>query len=131
MNGREQFLQFFRSVFIGMVERLETMTETQVLDGLMEVKVARSIYKEEFTERIKEMISAEPRERPRVAWAGRVTREELAYLGSIQAFFNSVNKLRSRTRAKAPPLGGPWFDLLEDALNERLESLRKRPSGDS
>ncbi len=133
MNEREEFLQYFRPVFIEMVERLETMTGTQVLDGLLEVKVARSIYEEEFAERIKELINAEPRERPRVAWAGRVTREELAYLGSIQAFFNSANKLRSRAGAKVRPLDASplVFGSLKDALNGRLESLRKRPSGDS
>jgi len=38
MNEREDFLQHFRPVFIEKVERLETMTEAQVLDGLLEVK---------------------------------------------------------------------------------------------
>ncbi len=111
MNEREEFLQNFRPVFIEMVDRFETMTESQVLDGLLKVKVERGIYKEEFTHRIEEMMNAEPRERPRVAWDGRVAREDLAYLASIQAFFNSVNKLRLR-RAKAPPLGGPCSTLL-------------------
>jgi hypothetical protein len=141
MNEREDFLQHFRPVFIEMVERLETMTEAQVLDGLLEVKAARSIWKEEFTERIKELINAEPRGRPRVALAGQATREELisaqnaqsAYPGSIQAFFNSANKLNSRAGAKVRPLGAlpSAIDSLEDALNERLESLRKRPNSDS
>jgi hypothetical protein len=133
MNEREDFLQYFRPVFIEMVERLETMTEAQVLDGLLEVKVARSIYKEEFTERIKELVNAEFRERPRVALTGQATREELAHLGYIQAFFNSVNKLNSRTGAKVRPLGAlpSAIDSLEDALNERLESLRKGPNSDS
>ena len=131
MNEREDFLQYFRSVFIGMVERLETMTETQVLDCLLEVKVARSIYKEELNERIKEMINAEPLDRPRMTWASQNAHEEFASLVSIQAFFNSVNKLKSRAGASVPALGGPSFESLEDALNERLESLRRRPAGDS
>jgi hypothetical protein len=54
MNEREDFLQHFRPVFIEMVERLDTTTETQVLDGLLEVKAARRIWKEEFTKRIKD-----------------------------------------------------------------------------
>ena len=133
MNEREDFLQYFRPVFIEMVERLETMTEAQVLDGLLEVKAARSIYKEEFTERIKELFNAEFRERSRVALTGQVTREELAYLGSIQAFFISVNKINSRAGAKVRPLGAlpSAIDSLEGALNERLESLRKGPNSDS
>ena len=141
MNEREDFLQHFGPVFIEMVERLETMTESQVVDGLLEVKRARGIWKEEFTERIKVLINAEARERPRIVLAGQATREELisaqraqlAYLGSIQAFFNSVNKLISRVGEKVRPLGGlpSAIDSLEDALNERLESLRKRPNSDS
>jgi hypothetical protein len=140
MNEREDFLQHFRPVFIGMVERLETMTEAQVLDCLLEVKAARGIWKEEFAERIEELINAEPPGRPRVPLAGQATREELIraqraqldYLGSIQAFFNSVNKLNSRAGANARPLGAlpSAIDSLEDALNERLESLRKRPNSD-
>ena len=43
MNEREEFLQNFRPVFIEMVDRFETMTESQVLDGLLKVKVARGI----------------------------------------------------------------------------------------
>lgn len=141
MNEREDFLQHFRSVFVEIVERLETMTETQVLDSLLEAKAVRSIWKEEFTERLKELINAEPRGRPRVALAGEATREELisaqraqlAYLGSIQAFFDSVNKLNSRAGAKVRPLGAlpSVIDSLEDALNERLEILRKRPNSNS
>jgi hypothetical protein len=97
------------------------------------VKVARRIYKEEFTERIKELVNAEPWERPRVALTGQATREELAYFGSIQAFFNSVNKLNSQVGGKVRRLGAlpSAVDSLEDALNERLESLRKGPNSDS
>jgi hypothetical protein len=54
MNEREDFLQHFRPVFIETVERLDTMTETQVLDGLLEVKAARRIWKEKSTKRIKD-----------------------------------------------------------------------------
>jgi hypothetical protein len=136
MNEREDFLQRFRPVFIDMVERLETMTESQVLDGLLEVKAARSIWKEEFAERINELVNAEPRGRPGVPLAGQVARKELIsmqraqvdYLGSIQAFVNSVSKLNSRVGAKVRPLGAlpSAIDSLEDALKERLESLKER-----
>jgi hypothetical protein len=128
MNEREDFLQRFRPVFIDMVERLATMTESQVLDGLLEVKAARSIWKEEFAERINELVNAEPWGRPRVPLAGQVARKELIsvqraqvdYLGSIQAFFNSVSKLNSRVGAKVRPLGAlpSAIDSLEEALNE-------------
>lgn len=129
-----------------MVERLEMMTESQVMDGLLEVRAARDVHKEELAERIKEMIQFEPRERPRAARAKGDIRELLAYLVSAQAFFNSVNKLRSRAgtgarfggasltfldSAKSVKKRASFFDSLEDALNERLEWLRKRPSSDS
>lgn len=134
MNDREEFLQFFRSEFIKMVERLDTMTESQVLDGLLEVRTARKVYEEEFAERIEKMIQPGPRERPQVAMAMGYTREQLAYLVSVQtfwqAFFNSLEKLRSRAGARARSGGTTPFDSLEYALNEQLESLRKRPSGD-
>ena len=130
MDERREFLTYFRSEFIKMVDRLDTMTENQVLDGLSEVRAARTFWKEEITERVAEMIQAESLERPRVVGGMPYTREETEYLISFQAFFNSVNKLRTRAGAKVP-LGGPGFDLLENALNERLKLLRGGPSNDS
>jgi hypothetical protein len=132
MNEREEFLQHFMSVFVIMVERLDTMTESQVLDAILEVKAARRIWKEEFTERIDGLTQADHAERPPAALPGRYTREEFAYLRSTYSIFNSVNKLnelRFRAGAKAVPLGALPFGALEDALNERLGSLRNRPSG--
>lgn len=131
MNEREQFLQSFRPAFINIVERLDTMTESQVLDGLLQVRAARNIWKEELADRFDEMTQAGPWERPRVALAKGGTGEQFAHLVSIQAFFNSVDKLRSRAGPKAPPLGSRSFDLLEDALNMRLETLRNGPSNDA
>jgi hypothetical protein len=131
MNEREEFLQFFRLAFVNIVERLDTMSESEVLDRLLEVRAARDIWKEELAERFGEIIKAEPGERPRVSLAKEGTREQFTHLVSIQAFFNSVNELRSRVGPKAPPLGSRSFDLLEDALTERLDLLRKEPSGDS
>ena len=131
MNEREEFLRNFRPVFIKLVERLETMTESQILDGHLEVRAARDVYKAEIAQRIGKMIPAGSRELPQIARRA-YTREEIAYLVSVQAFLNSLNRLRSRAGAKATPLGGfSFFGLLEDALNERLEVLTKKPSSDS
>jgi len=107
------------------------MTESEVLDGLLEVKAARNVYTEELVEGIETMIQARPLERHRVAWASQDSHEALAYLGSNHAFFKSVNKLRTRAGAKALPGRRHPFGSLEDALNERLESLRKRPGGNA
>jgi hypothetical protein len=134
MNEREEFLRHFTSVFMKMVERLDTMTESQVLNGLLEVEAARRIWKEEFAERIGALIQADDVERPRAALPARDTREEFAYLSSMHAIFNSANKLnelRLRVGAKTQPLGTMPFGALQDALNERLESLRRGPSGDA
>lgn len=134
MNEREEFLRHFMSVFVEMVERLDRMTESQVLDALVEVQAARRIWKEELAERIGTLMHADDAERPRAALPGRGADEEFAYLSSIQSIFNSANKLnesRLRAGAKAVPLGALPFGALEDALNERLGSFRNGASGDS
>ena len=130
MNEREEFLHYFRPVFIKMVDRLETMTESEVLDGLVEVRAARKAYKEEFDRRIEAMIQAGPR--PRVEQGGRDIREALLDLVSTQPFLDSLKKMRLKAGAK--PRSGSGispFDSLENALNDRLESLRKSPGRDS
>lgn len=71
MNERAEFLQNIRAVFINMADRLESMTGTEVLDGLSQVKGAQSIYHEERLERTR-ATQTEPRERPRVP-GGRET----------------------------------------------------------
>jgi hypothetical protein len=128
MNDREKFLRHFKSVFTDIVERLETMTEGQVLDCLLEVKAARNIYKEEFSDRIDAMVQTQPRS----LVGGEGARDVLGFLGSNQVFFNSVEKLRSQARAKARSGGSShcFFDSLEDALNDRLEALRNGPGHD-
>jgi hypothetical protein len=131
MNEREEFLQHFRSVFVTIVERLDTMTESQVLDGLLEVKAARSVYKEALTDGIEAMSQARPLERPRFDWAPHDTQEALVHFGSVQSFFSSVHKLKTRAGARALPGRRHPFGSLEDALNERLGSLRKRPGGNA
>jgi hypothetical protein len=141
MNERAEFLEYFRSVFIKMVDRLESMTEIEVLDGLQQVEAARNIYKAEFFERI-ETIRTEPRERHRVAGARRNTLDDFAYLSSIAVFVNSLHKLRSQVGKRVHPVSSPsaanytvcspcLFDDLEVALNERLEALRRGHTGDS
>jgi hypothetical protein len=128
MNEREEFLQYFRSAFVKLVEQLDTMTESEVLDGLLKVRAARSVYKEYLAEGISTM-KARPLQRLPVAWPSQDTNEALVYLGSELAFSNSVNKLRTRAGAKAPPGRRHPFGHLEDALNDRLELLRKLPGG--
>jgi hypothetical protein len=114
-----------------MVDRLESMTEAEVLDGLLQVKAARNMYKEEFFEQVK-AIQIEPRVR-------RNALDEFAYLSSIQVFVSSVNKLRSRAAERTRLVdqrvytvsARSVFDSLEVALNERLDALRRGPSSDS
>jgi hypothetical protein len=139
MNDRAEFLQRFRALFIKMVDRLESMTETEALDGLRHVKAARIVYKEEFFERIK-ATQAVPPEWYRVAGVRPSSLEDaFAHLSSIQVFVNSVNKLRSRLGVRARPVNQHVyathpsfvFDSLELALNERIEMLRRRPGGGS
>ena len=50
-------------------------------------------------------------------------REEAEYLISIQAFFNSVTKLRLRTRAKAPPWG-----RYARSVGSKREALNRIPA---
>lgn len=135
MNERTEFLQYFRNVFVTMVDRLEAMTETEVLNGLLQVKIAREVYREEFLERI-QAIQAEPPQRLRAAGAPQNTLDAFAYLSSIHVFVNSLNKLKSHVGQSAGPRDkhvytGPArsiFGSLEVALNDRLETLRRKPS---
>lgn len=113
MSEREEFFHVFRSAFIKMVERLDTMTESQVLEGIQAVKAARDMYKAAPSERFVPIVQAGSRERPRAARAGRDMREELADLGHLQVLFHSVQKLQSRPGPKARPLGSLPFDPLE------------------
>ena len=130
MNEREEFLQYFRSAFATLVEQLDTMTESQVMDCLLEVKAARNVYKEELAEGI-QMMKAKPLQRLPIAWPAQDTKEASVYLGSELAFFNSVHQLRTRAGANALQGRRHPFGSLEDALNERLEWLRKRPGSNS
>ncbi len=134
MNEREVFLQNFRSEFITMVEQIDTMTESQVLNRILEVKAARRIWETEIAERIAALIQSGDDARPRSPLPKRDTREEFAVLSSMQALSNATNKLRElrlRAGAKVRPVGTLPFGALEDALHDRLESLRHRQGGDA
>jgi len=128
MNEREEFLQVFRSAFIKMVERLDSMTESQVLEGIAAVKAARNLYKKELAERFEAITRAGSQERSRIAWAGGGTREEFAGLVSLQAMSHSLQQLQSRAGGRVRPFGTLPFDDLEAALHGRLEELRKGTS---
>jgi hypothetical protein len=133
MNEREEFLRQFRSDFINMVDRLESMTESQVLNGILEVKAARRVWEREVAERISALVQAGPSARPRGTLPTQGTREEFAVLSSMQAVYNATNKLnelRMRAGAKVRPVGTLPFAALEDALHDRLASLRNGPSDD-
>ncbi|HMF92628.1 MAG TPA: hypothetical protein VKL40_18435 [Candidatus Angelobacter sp.] len=130
MNEREEFLLYFQSAFAKMVDRIPAMTETEVLDGLRELQAARNIYHEELVERFKTMTEAE-------APGGEVkAAPSTTSLGffvpsfirkSQQDFSNSIDRLRSLLGATARTGGSPpsLFDTLEDALNQRLDTLRR------
>ncbi|MGB6193688.1 MAG: hypothetical protein WBF42_14560 [Terracidiphilus sp.] len=132
MNEREEFLEYFRFDFVKIVDRLDTMTESEILDGIAEVQAARAIYEEEFTARKREMIEAGSGQRHLAGGALEDYREAVAELLPIHAFLNSVERLRLRALAKSPlKRRHDYFGLLEDALNDRLEWLRKRPDTDT
>ena len=130
MNEREEFLQSFRSAFVQMAERLDTMTESQVLEGILQVKAARRIYEKEFAARMEALAQAAPPERPRVAWAAPEMYEALVSFASMQAFFDSAKKLRLQAGGKHRARATSPFDSLEDALHDRLELLRNGPGDD-
>jgi hypothetical protein len=135
MNEREEFLQYFQSVFPRMAERIQTMTESQVLDGLSEVKAARDIYVAELAERFKTMTESQSPGGPHEVKAARdffqreqAFRKSIGKMKSWMAFFNSVEGLRSQQGAGAHAGGSPpaLFDTIEEALNQRLETLRRK-----
>jgi hypothetical protein len=135
MNEREEFLQYIQSVLAEMVERIETMTESQVLDGLRDIKAARSVYVEELAERFKTMTETEGRNAPREVKAvpnmyreSPDSRNYIQKLRSQQDFFNAITKLRSQLSSRPRPGGSPpvLFDSIEDALKRRLETLRTK-----
>jgi uncharacterized coiled-coil DUF342 family protein len=109
MNEREQFLQRFQSFFTAYVHRVQKMNETQVLNGLRAMKATRNSY-----------------------------REELAFLNSVslaptEDLGDEINKLRRQLSSRERAGLNPFFllDYIEDALKDRLETLRRNPRSNS
>jgi hypothetical protein len=119
MNEREEFLQYFQSILARMVEKIETMTESQALDGLREVKAARNIYDEELAERIQTMTDTEVPEGPREV---RPRETSVAWSWPFSMLLTLRSHLSSTARYGSPP---SLLDTIEDALNKRLETLRR------
>ena len=103
MNEREKFVKSFYAMVALSVERISTMTESQVLNRLRAIKAGR-------------------------ASLG----ETLAFLNSVaisptEDSEHGVNKLRSELSSRKHP-SDPRRDILdyiESALKKRLEELRK------
>jgi hypothetical protein len=101
MNDRERF---FQSVFARTVERIETMSETQVVDGLRAVQsTSDSLGK------------------------------TLAFIASISIIpsddpDDEINKLRTELGSRAQSGGGALrlSGHIENALKKRLETLRRK-----
>ena len=127
MDEHEENLEYFRSMFVRIVERIDTMTAREAIEGLREVKAARQAYKAEFAARVEALLQSE---RPQSAWPVRDAVDEFAYLSSLHTFLNSVhafNEKRAQAGAKTQQLGPVPFTDLERALQERLDSLNNRP----
>ena len=106
MNERERFV---RSVFTRTVERIETMNEIQVVDGLRALKTTRD--------------SCE---------------KTLAFVASISLVpvedsDREINKLRSELSSKvhSGDSASRLSEYIEDALKARLEALRRGGSSGS
>jgi len=101
MNDRERF---FQSVFARTIERIEAMSETQVIDGLRAVQITRDNWE-----------------------------KTLAFIGSISLIpaedsDDEINKLRRELGSRAQSDGGALrlSGYIEDALKKRLEMLRRQ-----
>ena len=99
MNERERF---FQSIF-ARVERIETMSETQVVNGLRAVKAVRD------------------------SWGKTLAFLTACSLMPAEDSEDEINKLRSELSSAAPPDDSTLrlSDYIEDALKKRLETLRK------
>jgi hypothetical protein len=101
MNEREQFLQQAFARIASTVERIQTMTETQVLHQLRAIRALRDS-----------------------------NAQTLAFLNSTSLVpedsEDQISNLRSKLSSYPRPSGDPFdLDYIEDALNKRLETLRK------
>jgi hypothetical protein len=101
MNERERF---FQSVFTRTVERIATMSETEVVDGLRAVKSTRDNYEKTLSFLTScSLVPAEDAE-------------------------DEINKLRAELSSTAHSSDSAFrlSDYIEDALKKRLETLRKQ-----
>jgi hypothetical protein len=103
MNERERFEMGYRQIVARYVERIQTMTENQVVHELRAMKAGRN--------------SADT---------------TLAFLNSVSLAAtedcqDEINKLRSQISSYPRPSDNPFhlLDFIEDALKKRLETLRK------
>jgi len=99
MNERERF---FQSVF-ARVERIETMSETQVVNGLRAVKAVRD------------------------SWGKTLAFLTACSLIAAEDSEDEINKLRSELSLAARPDDNALrlSSYIEDRLKKRLETLRK------
>lgn len=107
MNEQDQFRQLTQSFFAAYLERIQGMTETQVLNALRAWESERDSVNQ------------------RQAFLNSVS------LAPEDDLADEISKLRSLLNSKARPGAGP-FDLseyIEDALKKRLDTLRKNNSG--
>ena len=101
MNERERF---FQSVFPRTVERIATMNETEVVEGLRAVKATRDSYEKTLS---------------------FLTSSSLV---GAQNAEDEIKRLRSELSSTAHPGDSALrlWDYVEDALKKRLETLRKQ-----
>ena len=104
MNERERFEKYRQSVLAGAVEKIQTMTETQVIRRLRALEATRNM-----------------------------TREKLAFLDSVSLANagdseEEIQKLRSELNCYPRPSENLFLvsDYIEDALKKRLETLRRK-----
>jgi hypothetical protein len=103
MNERDEFLRSMQSFFAKYMERIETMSETEVVRALRMFKAARE--NEAETLSFLKSRSLAPPDDPN----------------------DPINELRSELSSKARAGTNPFAlsDSIENALTQRLEKLRK------
>lgn len=103
MNERDRFLQSTRSFFAAYLDRIQTMSEPQVMAALRACKGARDSQDETL------------------AFLKSVS------LGPAEDDGDGINQLRSQLNSPMRSLANPFFvsDHIQEALKKRLETLRK------
>ena len=103
MNEREKFLKSMQSFVATYIDRVQTMSEAQVIKALHALQAARN--SEGDTLNFLNSIALAPTEDPE----------------------DEINKLRSQLSSAARPTFSQFYlsDYFVDALKKRLETLRK------